>query len=202
VIQEYIPGTDRDNYAYHAYIGKEGGLVREVVTKKIRCYPTYFGLGSMAETVDDPSIVEKGRECLTRLGYTGIGFVQFKKDPRNGEPYVIEINCRYSAANSLQLAAGVNIPRTAYRSILSQPVEKETPTFGVRWAHIGMDFKAFPDYLNLGEWNLLTWFRSYRSVRGFAVWSIVDPFPGLIWFVKYMRILFGKVVRRAKFRSI
>jgi predicted ATP-grasp superfamily ATP-dependent carboligase len=196
VIQEYIPGTDRDNYAYHAYIGKDGGLVSEIVVQKIRCYPNYFGFGSMAETVDDPSIVEKGRECLTRLGYTGKGFVQFKKDPRNGEPYVIEINCRYAASYYLQFVAGMNIPRTAYRSILGQPVEKESPTIGVRWVHVRNDFKALLDYRKLGEWKVLSWFHSYRKVRGLAVWSIVDPFPGLIWFVRYMRMMFGKVIRR------
>jgi predicted ATP-grasp superfamily ATP-dependent carboligase len=200
VIQEYIPGTDRDNYSYHAYIDKDGGLVREMVNKKIRCYPIYFGLGSMMETVDDASIYEMGRECLTRLGYTGKGFVQLKKDPRNDERYIIEINCRYAAGNYLELAAGMNIPRVAYKSILSQPVEEESPTIGVRWAHVGMDFKALPDYLKLGEWNVLSWLRSYRKVRGLAVWSLVDPCPGLIWFARYMRMMFGKVIRRLMLR--
>jgi predicted ATP-grasp superfamily ATP-dependent carboligase len=201
VIQEYIPGTDRDNYNYLAYIGKDGGLVREIVAKKIRCYPIYFGLGSMIETVDDPSVCETARECLTRIGYTGTGFVQLKKDPRSDEPHIIEINCRYSASNYIELVAGVNIPLSAYRSILSRPVEKETPTIGVRWAHISMDFKALPDYLKLGEWNVVSWFCSYRKVRGLAVWSIVDPCPGLIWFARYMRNMIGKGIRRLMRRS-
>jgi predicted ATP-grasp superfamily ATP-dependent carboligase len=201
VIQEYIPGTDRDNYSYHAYIDTDGGLLREQVNKKIRCYPIYFGIGTMMDTVHDAAIYETGRECLNRLGYTGKGFVQFKKDPRNGKPYIIEINCRYAGGNYLELIAGMNIPRAAYKSILSQPVEKESPTIGIRWADVGKDFKALPDYLKLGEWNVLSWFLSYRKVRGFAVWSIVDPFPAPIWFASYMRKILGKI-RRIVLRRI
>jgi predicted ATP-grasp superfamily ATP-dependent carboligase len=196
VIQEYIPGTDQGNYSYNAYIGKEGWVVSEIVSRRIRGYPIYFGLGSMVETVDDATIHETGRKSLTCLGYTGKAIVQIKKSPQNGKPYVIEINCRYGAVNYLHLVAGVKIPLAAYRSILKQPVEKESPTIGVSWAHVGMDFKALPDYLKLGEWDIPSFFRSYRKVRGFAVWSIVDPFPGLIWFVRYIRMMFGKVIRR------
>jgi predicted ATP-grasp superfamily ATP-dependent carboligase len=154
----------------------------------------------MNETVEDLSVYETGRECLTRLGYTGKAFVQVKKDPRNGQPYVFEINCRYPASNYLQVVAGVNMPRAAYRSILSQPVEKESPTIGVRWAHVSNDFKALLDYRKLGEWTVLSWFRSYRKVRGLAVWSFVDLRPGLRWFAKDVMMMFRKVVRRLMLR--
>jgi len=200
VIQEYIPGTDRDIYSYYAYIGKDGELVSEIASQKIRCYPIYFGIASMNETVEDLSVYETGRECLTRLGYTGKAFVQVKKDPRNGQPYVFEINCRYPASNYLQVVAGVNMPRAAYRSILSQPVEKESPTIGVRWAHVSNDLKALLDYRKLGEWTVLSWFRSYRKIRGLAVWSLADPRPGMRWFAKDVMKMFRKVVRRLMLR--
>ena len=53
---------------------------------------------------------------LERLAFVGVVKLDYKRDPRTGRFYLLEVNPRFNLWNHLGAAAGVNLPLLAYRT--------------------------------------------------------------------------------------
>jgi predicted ATP-grasp superfamily ATP-dependent carboligase len=108
--------------------------------------------------------------------------IDFKKDSRRGNFFVLEINARFNLWNYLGAACGVNIPRVAYKYLLGQPCKPQHEyRTGIKWLSFGNDLRAFlRDYNREGDLSWRRWLLSYRSRKVYDVFSWRDPYPSVI----------------------
>jgi D-aspartate ligase len=182
MVQEIIPGEIDRLLTFLGYIGRGGRPLAGCVRKKLRQYPAGFGYCCLAETVRDPEVMELSLRLLTSLGYTGIAGVEFKRDPRTGEPKLIEINARAVRTTSTAIGAGVDLPWIAYQDLASD--RPPAPVFDyrvpVRWVHLRSEVRAVAPLIRHGQLGLWSWLRGLRGPRVAAVWSWDDPVPGIL----------------------
>lgn len=92
LVQEYVPGGDDNIYTFQAYANAEGRVLAGSVRRKLRQYPPHFGSGSMAVSVREPRVEELGGRLMESLRFHGIGSVEFKRDSRDGQFKLMELN--------------------------------------------------------------------------------------------------------------
>jgi len=74
--------------------------------QKLRQLPAGYGDGCLQQTVDAPAVAADSRHLLTAFRYRGLVMVEFKRDPRDGAQFLMEINPRTVGAFGLRAAAG------------------------------------------------------------------------------------------------
>ena len=122
IVQEYIPGPMSELYNY-ATVMKDGVPYGIFTGKKLRQHPRDFGVGTAAVTVFDLELTRIGTELLKACEYEGVGYIEFKKDPRDGQYKLIEINPRLWNFMDLGHVTGVNIPLNLCKYALIEPMQ-------------------------------------------------------------------------------
>jgi D-aspartate ligase len=178
IVQAIVPGPNPNHHSVSAYIDDSNRPLALFVYRKIRMYPTDFGLGALMESVRAPDAEELGARLLGRLHYRGIAGIEFKRDARSGDLTLIEMNPRLGQTNILATRCGVNIPLIAYLDLTGQkPAPLTEYREGVRFLVVGKDFRAFLDYYRRGELGPLEWARSVMTARVFPYFAWRDPLP-------------------------
>ncbi|MFT3764822.1 MAG: GNAT family N-acetyltransferase [Minicystis sp.] len=189
VVQEYIPGGEEQVHSYHAYRDARGRTLGEFVGRKIRTYPRSAGASTYVELIEDPELVRIGHDVLDRIGFTGVVKLDFKRDPRTGRFYLLEVNPRFNLWNHLGAASGVNLPLLAYQDLTGARVEPAGPARpGMRWLALGDDARAFVrDYAPAGELTLSRWLLSLRGPKVYDVFAWDDASPFLVNMARSLR---------------
>jgi predicted ATP-grasp superfamily ATP-dependent carboligase len=91
--------------------------------RRLREYPVHGGPSTLRESTDDPRLLESAVRLLKALDWVGVAMVEFKLDPRDGVPKLMEINPRFWGSLELANASGVNFPWMLYRMAMGEPVE-------------------------------------------------------------------------------
>lgn len=122
--------------------------------KRLREYPVHGGPSTLRESTHDPALLDMAIRMLKALEWYGVAMVEFKVDPRDGVPKLMEINPRFWGSLELATASGVDFPWLLYQVATGATVE---PCFeyrtGVRcrWLVPGdmLHFIANPSRLRL-----------------------------------------------------
>jgi len=180
LVQSIILGPNTNHHKVNVYMGCSGEPLAVLTLRKIRQYPTEFGVGTVVESVRYPELVELGLAFFRGIGYRGIGSIEFKVDDRDGRLKMIELNPRLWQQNVHATACGINFPLVAYMDLIGQPPEPQTAfAVGVKWLDAMADFQSFWDYYRRGKLSPWEWLRSLRGVRSFATFAWDDPGPFL-----------------------
>ena len=136
LIQEYIPGQ---GYGFFALFNQ--GKPRAIfMHKRIREYPRTGGPSTVAESVYDEELKIQGLRLLKALNWHGVAMVEFKKDSRDNEFKLMEINPKFWGSLDLATASGVDFPYLTTKMALEGDIE---PVFKFR---TGVKFRwLFPD---------------------------------------------------------
>jgi predicted ATP-grasp superfamily ATP-dependent carboligase len=191
IVQEYIPGNEDCLYSYHAYRDGGGCVLGSYVGRKIRTYPRYAGVSTYLELVKEPHIAELGERILANLEIVGPVKLDFKRDARTGQVYLLEVNARFTLWNHLGAACGVNLPEIAYHDLIGErrPATSEYRT-GVRWLSFGNDLRGFiREYRRSGALSWSDWLGTYRGKLVYDVFSWRDPMPFAASVWSYTRAL-------------
>jgi predicted ATP-grasp superfamily ATP-dependent carboligase len=195
IATEIVPGPDRF-CSYYSYIDERGEPLFHYTKEKLRQFPTRFGLGTYHRSSWDPEVAEAGLDFFRGIGLRGLGCVEFKRDERDGRLKLIECNHRFTAADALQRACGMQMGLLAYERALGLP---PTPLpgageyrRGVTLWFPGNDLRAFLSYRRAGEISLGGWLRSLLAPIRLPVASLRDPLPGLVGALRRL----GRVLRR------
>lgn len=179
-VQEYIPGDDRDLWSFHGFADEQGQVLASFVGRKVRTYPAGMGESAFIEMAREPSLEELGREVVRRCPLKGIFKMDFKRDPRDGRWYLLEINARYNLWNYLGACNGLNLARIAYdyqvHGHRPDAVEYRTTC---RWLAVDLDFKAYRQLAARNELSFGRWLASIafsRKVHNVFSWSDPGPF--------------------------
>ena len=179
--QEYIPGGEDCLWSFHGLADGQGHVLASFVGRKIRTYPPVDGESSFIELAHDRSLGELGRYVAARMPLKGVFKMDFKRDPRDGRCYLLEINARFNLWHYLGAHNGVNLMRAAYDFLVDGAQwEPDAYSTNRRWPSLGIDFLSYKRLASPGKLSLGAWLSSIvfsRNVYNVFAWS--DPAPWL-----------------------
>jgi D-aspartate ligase len=190
VIMEFIPGGDHQLCSYYTYVDANGiPLIR--FTKRVeRRYPMNSGRATYHETTWNPDVAALGEQFFRHAGLKGLGNVEFKLDPRDGQLKIIEANARFTAADTLVSRSGIDFARFVYDRLIgcspTPPVQYRTGM--VLWYPLE-DFLAFVELRRDRPISWLEWLRSVRRAEVFPYLNWRDPMPSVVNLVQRARSL-------------
>jgi predicted ATP-grasp superfamily ATP-dependent carboligase len=177
MLQELIPGDDRQGANYNSY-RVPGAPPVEFTAAKVRLTPRSFGPPSVVVSRAIPEIAEPARRLLDALGYEGYSCTEFKRDPRDGVYKLMEVNGRFNLSSLLMLRCGINLPAMAYRHLIlgETPTGIEQPE-GIHWIDGTKDLVYGLPELVRRPAGLPAFIRPYREPHVFAVFDRSDARP-------------------------
>ena len=179
LIQELIP-REGPGYGASLLLDERGQLKASFVHKRLREYPVTGGASTLRESVRHDNIRDMALTLLKALDWFGVAMVEFKLDPRDGIPKLMEINPRFWGSLSLSIEAGVNFPYLLYRMSRGEnfkPVEHYQVGKRCRWLlpgdilhfiHNPRRTRLLPEFLHFWDKN-----------TAYDIISLKDPLPVL-----------------------
>jgi D-aspartate ligase len=188
IVQEMVPGPDENHFEYDAMIDGDGELRAEFAGRKLRLAPPRFGAGCYVESVEVREVQQVGRLILERLGYRGMGHLDLKRDDRDGELYLFELNPRLSMWTGLPIACGVDFPYYYYLSCLGQDYDVPASyPIGKRWTDFSADLESMRTYSRDGTWSRPRWVWSLARTSSWALFAPDDLGPSWVSFRRWLR---------------
>jgi D-aspartate ligase len=170
IVQEWIDGPDTELFFTLFSCDRSGRLIGSFTGRKLLCSPPE--IGSTALCVAAPEVAEQllvtTKQFIERVGYCGLGSLEFKRDQRDGRFLIIEPTVgRSDWQEEIATLCGVNLPLRTYRSELEADIGTD-------------DAVAVP-----AAWRESAEFRTSPAPRmhvadGFFRWS--DPMPALYYY--------------------
>lgn len=198
MVQEIIPGFDDQMFVFDVYIDRNGNATHTLSGQKLRQFPINFGSSTLTHHFYDQILIDLGLDYMRRLNYRGYGEIEFKKDPRSGDYYMIEINARLSTLNILFDKCGVEFTYIMYRDLIGDPL----PEFHLRkdqpWAfwHAYEDMISVRAYLRKKQLSLPQVIRPWLSHhKAHAIWAADDIMPLFSFARVILNKVFGKLRR-------
>jgi predicted ATP-grasp superfamily ATP-dependent carboligase len=114
LVQEFIPGYGCGFFATYQY----GVCKRIFMHRRVREFPAAGGVSSCAESFYDPKLEMYGRRMLDALGWHGVAMVEFRRDARDEDYKLMEINPKFWGSLDLALAGGADFPGDLCRMAL------------------------------------------------------------------------------------
>jgi predicted ATP-grasp superfamily ATP-dependent carboligase len=178
VVQERIEGGDDQLFALDTYFSRDSEPLAIFVRKKLRQWPANYGDGCHSMSTYQGEVVELGLKLLNGLNYRGLANIEFKKDPRDGQFKLMEINVRGSSHVGLAVDSGVDFPTIAYKDALREPLDLvDSYKEGVKWTDFGQDFGSFLHYHRTKQLGFWSWLRSVKETDSYAYFAWDDPLP-------------------------
>jgi predicted ATP-grasp superfamily ATP-dependent carboligase len=192
VIQDYIAGQ---GFGFSALL-RHGELRACCMHRRVREFPITGGASTAAVTVLKPELRRAGMRILQELKWHGVAMVEFKKDERDGQYKLLEINPKFWGSLDLPIAAGVDFPTLTARLALEGDVETvpDAPP-GIKFHWIWDDLLHLA--ANPSSWNAVMHDMVSRDVASDLDWS--DPIPFLVHGGYMLRRLLGLLLK-AKLR--
>jgi D-aspartate ligase len=181
MLVEFIPGRDDQLCSYYTYLDENGAPLFHFTKRVIRRYPLVVGNGCYHITDWNPEVTSAGLAFLQAARVRGLGSVEFKRDPRDGKLKLIECNARFTEANCLLAAAGLDLPLFVYNRLVGH----EHRPFGeyrrgLRLWYPLEDFYAFRRLHSEGQLTWREWLRSVAHWQTLPYFRWYDPWPSVV----------------------
>jgi predicted ATP-grasp superfamily ATP-dependent carboligase len=196
LIQEWIPDGG-GAFGVSALFDEASNIKAAFVHKKLRMYPVQGGPSTLREGVDHPQIMEIGLSMLKSLSWVGVAMVEFKVDPRDGIPKLMEINPRFWGSLQLAIVSGVDFPylilrmarKESFEPVLRYEVGKRS-----RWLLLGdiLHFLNNPNRLHLHP----SFFHFFDPDTSYDIISKDDPLPILGSVATFFTFLYDPEMKR------
>jgi len=193
MIQDLIPGDGTAQFAHCSFF-KQGKSVAGLDACRRRQHPLEFGRSStFVETVELPILAEYSERFLAAINYYGLVEVEYKRDPRDGQYRLLDVNGRTWGYHSIGHRAGVDFPHLLFSDQMNEPVEPCVGKAGVRWIRLTTDLPTGVIGILKGQINGRAYLQSLRNFDEEAVFSFKDPLPGMaeIALIPYLAVKRG-----------
>lgn len=202
MVQERIPAHGPGLGA--SFLLDENSRIKAVfMHRRLREYPVGGGASTLRISIRRRDIQEMGMALLKALNWFGVAMVEFKLDPRDGVPKLMEINPRFWGSLALAEPCGVNFPHLLYRLACGErfaPVTKYRTGVRCRWLLPGdlLHFIHRPDRHRLHD----DFFRFRKPGLYYDILSLRDPLPVLGRLLMPLTLLYDKDMKlRMKLRK-
>ena len=185
ILQEYVPGPD----ILVLLLCDRGEVLAFCASHTIRRYPTTGGLAAKAVTIEDPEIEALTRRIARAIRWHGMAGFAFRKDLRDGQYKLLEINPRFGGRTQISLTAGVDLPYLLWRHFVEKQPVAPIPArpgavyrslFPEELLHLLAKPSSFPkviaDFFRAGTdygWHPFEWKVAYRQLKG-TWWEFQD----------------------------
>ena len=196
LIQEWIPDGG-GIFGFSALFDGASNMKAAFIHRKLRMYPVQGGPSTLREGVEHPQIMELGFSLLKSLNWKGVAMVEFKVDPRDGIPKLMEVNPRFWGSLHLAVVSGVDFPYLIvkmargerFEPILHYPVGKRC-----RWLLFGdiLHFLKNPNRFHLRP----SFFRFFEPDTSYDIISKEDPLPVLGAMATFFTFLYDPEMKR------
>ncbi len=198
IIQELIPQTKGSGYGVGVLFNFESEPRAAFAYRRLREYPVSGGPSTLRESVAYEEIKEMALSLLGELKWVGPAMVEFKVDPRDGRPKLLEINPRLWGSLELSIRSGVNFPYLLYRLGVDGDVEPRMEyKTGVkcRWLLPGdlMHLVTNPSRVSA----LIDFF---KRTDGDDLLSLKDPMPVIGRLSSALTFLYDREMRKMFYR--
>lgn len=182
MVVEMIPGPDSLLSSYNTYRTRQGERLYDYTKSIIRRWPVNRGGATFHRSVWLPETAELGCRLFEGIGWQGIGNVEFKRDLRDGQLKIIEVNGRFTAAQRLITEAGAPIDLIAYCHLTGQALPRfQHYSQALHFWYPVRDFLAFLQLRQAGQMTFGQWLRSLAGKPIlFPSASLRDPLPSLV----------------------
>ena len=190
LLQEFIPSGGAA-MGFEALFNDHSELKASFIHRRIREFPVTGGPSTLRESADHSQVREYGAKLLSLLGWQGVAMVEFRIDPRDGIPKLMEINPRFWGSLALSIASGVDFPYLRYRLV----AEGDIPTVekykvGVKCRHLLPDLRYLRHVMLDGPApggkgrlaTLISFIPLLDGCWNYDVESIDDPLPSVYEF--------------------
>lgn len=185
IIQEIIPGGVRNMFGFNSYYNNKSLPECVFTYQRIREWPHKFGNGCLIENTITPELEKIINTFIKKIKYHGIVDAEFKKDPRNNQYYLIEINPRCWMQNSLPARLGVNISYITYLDAIGKKYEKQIiPNKNVKWLFFFEDLLSSFQSILKRDLSLKEWLNSLKGYKEYSLFARDDPLPFVIFYLK------------------
>jgi predicted ATP-grasp superfamily ATP-dependent carboligase len=122
IIQEYIPDGG-DVYGVGLLFNFQSEIRASFVYKRLRSHPVSGGPSTLRESVKREDIREIAGLFMKSLRWTGVAHVEFKIDPRDRKPKLLEVNPRFWGSLQLAVESGIDFPFLLFRLAMEGDIE-------------------------------------------------------------------------------
>lgn len=161
--------------------------------RRLREYPAGGGPSTLRESVLDPELVRLSETLLSSIGWTGVAMVEFRTDPRDGRPKLLEVNPRFWGSLNHAIVCGVDFPHLLYRLA----VEGDLPVQGPYRAGVRTRTLLPGELLHFLERPETLWKRTGERAAPAPDDLIVleDPFPAVGRIASLLAFLYDEEYR-------
>ena len=203
IVQEVITGPNTNHFKVCAYYTKNRELKCVFSTKKSRQYPADFGIGTYMESAYREDLINTSTNFLERIGYNGVGSIEYKLDDRDNIFKFIELNPRFWQQNFQSTCAGVNFSLANYNDCLGREIQLQDKfKDNVIWIDSISDFRSFTENHKKGRIKILPWLTSLKKINCHSYYSNDDIKPSLYRFVMAFTSFPGFLKRKAEIRKL
>ncbi len=118
LIQEYIEGEDLEL----TILCNRGEPMAGSAYLSLRNAPLPFGPPVACLSIRDDDLMKIGCDFLKRIGFHGVGHLDFRRDRRDGIPKLFDFNVRVAGTNDISIRSGVDFGFILYRLAANQEV--------------------------------------------------------------------------------
>ena len=181
MIQEIIPGGGACQLSFAATC-LDGRVLAWLTARRTRQIPMDYGRSStFVETIEPPAdLVEQSTRTIADFGLTGLVEVEFKRDPRDGQLKLLDVNARAWGWMAIGTAAGVDFPYLTWRAALGRHVEPVPARVGVRWVRLTTDVPTSVKEILAGRMTLGAYLRTMRPPLEGSIAAKDDMRPALM----------------------
>lgn len=177
IIQECLPAGG-DTLGVEVLMHADGQPRATFAHRRLREYPVAGGPSTLRESFECPGLIELGVRLLQAMGWVGLAMVEFKVDPRDGIPKLMEVNPKFWGSIALPIATGVDFPYLLYRLATEgdiEPVTSYEPGVRCRWLLPGdlLHFIHNPDRFRMNP----SFFKFWDQNLHYDLISKDDPGP-------------------------
>lgn len=180
LFQEIIFGPDTNQYGISGLFGRTGEPLAFFAYHRLRSWPPMFGNSSLMESYPLAGLSDMQNiliKYLRSIGYCGVMDAEFKRDIRDNQFKVLEVNARSWWQNSFPTKCGQNIILKAYLDAVGQKIKRDEEYIsGIKWVEAFGDLRSS---IQNRELMRLRWFKSLSNIRDFAFFDASDPLPFL-----------------------
>ena len=94
--------------------------------RRLREYPASGGPSTLRESIRHPDIRATTERLLSLLGWVGVAMAEFKVDPRDGRPKLLEVNPRFWGSLHHAILCGVDFPWLLCRMAVDGDADRVT----------------------------------------------------------------------------
>jgi predicted ATP-grasp superfamily ATP-dependent carboligase len=194
IVQEVIPGANHNHFKVCTYYAGNGELKCVFSTHKARQYPVDFGIGTYMKSSLNRELIDLSIGFLEKIGYRGVGSIEYKLDDRDNQYKYIELNPRFWQQNIQSTYAGINFALANYNDCIGEAVDMQDKfSNDVIWIDGIGDFRSFLKSHRMGQISTREWLKSLRHIACFSYFDKDDLKPLVSRLAQVlMLVLFGR----------